>query len=223
MSFRVFVTATDTGVGKTEVSCALLSLLAERGLRPAAFKPYESGVSARTGPSDALRLREAAGSIDPLNRIVLHTFKEPLAPGIAARQEGRNPSFAKVLRAFESFADRPLVMEGAGGLFVPLDVQRDVIDLIETVKLPVLLVARAGLGTLNHVALSLAALEARSIPVLSVVLVKSNPEKDVSERDNARWIKKRHRVRVLGPVPFVKNEGRRREAFRSVLAPLLSR
>ncbi|HUM11489.1 MAG TPA: dethiobiotin synthase, partial [Myxococcaceae bacterium] len=156
---RVFVTATDTGVGKTQVAAALLSLLADAGLRPAPFKPYESGCARLSRPADALELRAAARSADSLDDVCVHRFRAPLAPGVAAARMGRSPDFRPVLAAFHRFGDRPLVVEGAGGLLVPLDRRRDVIDLIEALQLPVVLVARAGLGTLNHTGLSLRLLE----------------------------------------------------------------
>lgn len=219
--FRVFVTATDTGVGKTQVAAALLSLLADAGLSPAPFKPYESGCARLSRPSDALTLRAAARSTDPLDLVCVHRFRAPLAPAIAAARTGRVADFRPVLSAFRSFANRPLVAEGAGGLLVPLDPRRDVIDLIETLGLPVVLVARAGLGTLNHTGLSLQLLEARRIPVRAVVLSRGSPVRDPSVEDNAAWLARRHAVRVLGPVPYVEDPTRRRRAFRKVVGPLL--
>jgi len=126
-----------------------------------------------------------------------------------------------VLAAFRGFGNRPLVVEGAGGLLVPLDRRRDVIDLAETLGLPVVLVARAGLGTLNHTGLSLRLLESRRIPVLAVVLSRSSPVRDPSVEDNAGWLARRHGVRVIGPVPYLPDPARRRRAFRTALRPLL--
>ncbi len=219
--FRVFVTATDTGVGKTQVSAALLSLLADAGLLPAPFKPYESGCTRLSRPADALELRAAARSTDSLDQVCVHRFRAPLAPGVAAARMGVVPAFRPVLEAFRSFGDRPMVVEGAGGLLVPLDGRRDIVDLIEALGLPVVLVARAGLGTLNHTGLSLRLLEARGIPVRAVVLSRSSPVKDPSVEDNATWLARRHGVTVLGPVPYLENPERRRRAFRAVVRPLL--
>ncbi len=219
--FRVFVTATDTGVGKTQVSAALLSLLADAGLLPAPFKPYESGCTRPSRPADALELRAAARSTDSLDQVCVHRFRAPLAPGVAAARMGVVPSFRPVLEAFRSFGDRPMVVEGAGGLLVPLDGRRDIVDLIEALGLPVVLVARAGLGTLNHTGLSLRLLEARGIPVRAVVLSRSSPVKDPSVEDNATWLARRHGVTVLGPVPYLEDPERRRRAFRAVVRPLL--
>ncbi len=220
--FRVFVTGTDTGVGKTQVAAALCELLAKAGRTPAPFKPYESGVSILEAPADALRLRRAAKSRDPLSLICPHRFTAPLAPGMAARLDGWTPSFSVTLKAFSMFEGRSLVAEGAGGLFVPLDDEHDVIDLIAELSLPVVLVARAGLGTLNHTALSLDALAKRKLPVRAVVLVKSAPGDDPSEAHNAGWLSARHEIEVLGPVPYRKDEAARRRAFRDCLQPLLA-
>ena len=220
-SFRLFATGTDTGVGKTEAACALLSLLADAGLRPAAMKPYESGCLDWHRPADALALKAAARCDDPLDRVCLYRYRAPLAPGVAAARRRETPSFSRVLAVARSFGGRPLVVEGAGGLFVPIDAQRDMIDLIEVLNIPVLLVARAGLGTLNHTGLSLDALTRRGVLVRAVLLTKTADASDPSEQDNAEWLSRRHGVPVLGPVPYVRSSARRRDAYRQAMRPLL--
>lgn len=220
--FRLFVTGTDTGVGKTEAACAILSLLADAGLRPAAMKPYESGCVSWHRPADAMALKAAARCDDPLDRICPFRYWAPLAPGVAAPRRRETPSFTRVLALARSFGGRPLILERAGGLFVPIDTRRDIIDLIEALHLPVLLVARAGLGTLNHTGLSLEALARREIPVRAVLLTKRTDAGDPSEGDNAAWLRRRHRVPVLGPVPYVRDPARRRVAFRLALRRLLT-
>lgn len=217
---RVFVTGTDTGVGKTQAAGALLSLMADRGWNPAPMKPYESGVDDLGKPADALSLIEAAKSRDPLDQVCVHRFRAPVAPGVAAMRERRSCDPEPVRRAFARVKDRSLVVEGAGGLFVPLAPGLDVIDLVAEFRLPVLLVARAGLGTLNHTALSLEALRRRRVPVLAVLLNRTTQERDASERDNPRLIAERHGVRVLGPVGWSVDPARRRSAFRRALRPL---
>lgn len=221
-AFRLFVTGTDTGVGKTEAACALLSLLADAGLRPAPMKPYASGCLDWHRPADALALKAAARCDDPLDRVCLYRYRAPLAPGVAAARRRETPSFDRVLAVTRSFGGRPLVIEGAGGLFVPIDAQRDIIDLIETLNIPILLVARAGLGTLNHTGLSLDTLARRRIPVRAVLLTKIAEASDPSEQDNAEWLSQRHGVPVLGPVPYVQDPALRVAAYRQALRPLLS-
>ncbi len=223
MGVRFFVTGTDTGVGKTEVSAALLRALARAGRRPFAFKPYETGVAARGVPADALRLQHAAGGHQPLERINLFRFEAPLAPGIAAHAEERRAPFSKVMRAFEAFGRRAVVVEGAGGLFVPLDGRLEVVDAIEAMALPVVLVARAGLGTLNHTSLTLEALAARKLPVAAVVLVQGTTS-DPSVPFNRPALERRFpKVRFLGPVPFVRRPAARARAFDAVVSALVAR
>jgi dethiobiotin synthetase len=219
--FQLFVTGTDTGVGKTQASCALLSLLVDAGLRPQGFKPYESGCDSLATPADALAMRAAARSELPVELLCPHRFRAPLAPGVAARRLGREPDWNTTLAAWQRLRQGPVVVEGAGGLFVPLDSRRDVIDLIAALQLPVLLVARAGLGTLNHTALSLRALAERGLSVRAVLLSRSTPSRDASERDNRLLLEERHGLRVLGPVPFLSDARRRHAAFRAALRPLV--
>src|SRR5690348_10334735 len=89
--FRSLVTATDTGVGKTQVSTGLLSLLAEAGLRPAPMKPYESGCAVLSRRADALAMKAAARGADPLDLVCPQRFRAPLAPGVAAARLGQEP------------------------------------------------------------------------------------------------------------------------------------
>ncbi len=219
--FRIFVAGTDTGIGKTQAACALLSLLVRRKLAPAAFKPYESGCEDLRRPADAIALRLAARSRDPLDRICPHRFREPLAPGIAASRAGQQPLWSRTLQAYRSFAGRPLVAEAAGGLLVPVDDRRLVIDLPAAFRLPVLLVARAGLGTLNHVGLSLEVLKARKVEVAATLLAQSTPDDDLSQEDNPGWLRARYGLNVLGPVPYRAQEAARAAAFEEALSPWL--
>lgn len=219
--FRVFVSATDTGVGKTETSCALLSLLKDQGLSPVGFKPYESGCADLMAPSDASAHKQASGQIESLDETSLHRFVLPLAPGVAAARMGVEPDFQKTLSAFHRFNNRHLVVEGAGGLLVPLDSKRFVIDLAVALNLPVLLVAKASLGTLNHTGLSLEALAKRNLKVLGVVVSASTPLGDESEKDNAQWLSSKYKIPVFGPIPYTQNAAKRRELFKRTLAPIL--
>ena len=222
MARRFFVTGTDTGVGKTQVSASLLRLMATRGLEPFAFKPYESGMASRDAPGDGLALQHAAGGWQSMETVTLFRFHAPLAPGIAAKLERRKTSWARVARTFRSFGEKAGVVEGAGGLHVPLDETHDVIDAIETFGLPVVVVARAGLGTINHTSLTLNALAARRLPIAAVVLVHSTKGLDASTPHNRRELERRFpRVSFIGPVPFVTSAARRRAAFDAALSSLM--
>lgn len=214
---RFFVTGTDTGVGKTEVSAGLLAAMVRRGARPFAFKPAESG-----GTGDAEALQAAAGGWQPLDQVCLYRLAQPLAPGIAAREEGVRIDWARVLRHFRSLGRGPGVVEGAGGLFVPFSGAREVVDLIVALKLPVVLVARAGLGTLNHTSLSLEALARRAVKVAAVVLVQGTRAVDASVKFNRAELERRFpSVRFLGPVPFTAKARARRKVFADEVSALL--
>jgi dethiobiotin synthetase len=219
---RYFVTGTDTGVGKTEVSVALLHGMAKRGLRPFAFKPYESGTMPGDLMADSERLWRAGGAWQAKESVRVHHFDEPLAPGIAARLEGKQPFWAKTLSAFKALGEGPGIVEGAGGLLVPLDESHDVIDLIEALELPVILVARAGLGTINHTTLSIAALQERGLEIAAVVLCRTRAEDDASVLHNRPWLEDRFpKLRFLGPLPFVSSEFERERALAQHVAELL--
>ena len=185
-SFRgVFVTGTDTEIGKTLVSAILT-----KAWNATYWKPLQTGLADETG--DTPTVRTLAG-LTP-DRIISPAYglKAPLAPLAAASLEGMtiNPG-RLVLPAVLS----PLVVEGAGGLMVPIREDMLMIDLVQQMDLPVVLVARSGLGTINHTLLSLEALRKRGIPVLGVVL--SGPENPGNARDIARF----GNVRILFSVP----------------------
>lgn len=210
---RFFVTGTDTGVGKTEVSAALLSLMT----RPFAFKPCESGSN-----EDSEALWRAGGSWQPKETVCLYRLKEPLAPLLAARAEGKRIDWKKLLTGFRALGKGPGVVEGAGGLFVPIDERHDVIDLIVATKLPVVLVARAGLGTINHTTLSLQALAERRIPVAAVVFAQATRGREPSLPTNRPELERRFPMtRFFGPIPFVPHRDRRQALIAKTLAPLV--
>jgi dethiobiotin synthetase len=212
-----FVTGTDTGVGKTQVSVALLEVLAARGLRPFAMKPYESG-----GTGDADALWRAAGAWQRKADVCLYRFARPMAPGLASPR-GRVGDPRRVLPVLRRYSAHPWVVEGAGGLYVPLTPRHDVVDLAEMVGLPAVVVARAGLGTINHTTLTLQALAARGLEVAGVVLVQAVRGEDVSIPANRPELERRFPgVRFLGPAPFIGQVARRRAALRALVAPLVT-
>lgn len=215
----LFVTATDTGVGKTEVACGLVRGHRARGLDVAAMKPAQSG-SEPGVPSDADRLRAAAGGVDPPELVCPYSFAPPLAPGVAARLSGETISLARILEAARALAARhaALVVEGAGGLLVPLTERETFADLAVALALPVLVVARAGLGTVNHTALTCEALRARGLSVHGVVLDRAGPGRDASEPHNAAEIERLTGARVLASLPFEPDAAARERLFADELS-----
>ncbi|MEN8182011.1 MAG: dethiobiotin synthase, partial [Myxococcota bacterium] len=135
----LFVTGTDTGVGKTLVACALVRELRRRGHDVGAMKPVETGVGTE-GPLDARALRAAAGDGDPLELVCPERFSLPAAPTAAARRAGREVSLEAIGRAFRTLSERHalLIVEGAGGLLVPLNAKTTMADLARALRLPLL-------------------------------------------------------------------------------------
>jgi dethiobiotin synthetase len=172
----VFVSGTDTGVGKTVVACALARGLRARGIDVGVMKPIETGVG-DAGPVDARALREAAGCADPLDDVCPERFALPAAPSVAAAAEGRAVDLERVRAAFRRIRARRdcVIAEGAGGLLVPIAPGVSMADLARELALPLLVVARAALGTINHTLLTLEAAVARGLPVLGVVISHAAP------------------------------------------------
>jgi dethiobiotin synthetase len=215
----LFVTATDTGVGKTEVACALLREARGRGLDAVPMKPAQSGVVAGE-PSDAERLLEAADGVEPLSAVCPYSLAAPLAPAVAARLEGVEISFGRVVDGARALGERhdAVLVEGAGGLLVPLTERETYADLAVALALPVLIVARAGLGTVNHVALTVEALRRRGLAIAAIVLNRTGPEDDPSVPTNAGEIARLTGVAPAALLPFVADIAQRGAILRSTLA-----
>jgi dethiobiotin synthetase len=167
----LFVTGTDTGVGKTVVGCALVEGLRARGVDVGVMKPIETGVGPQ-GPLDAIALAEAAAVDDPPESVCPQRFALPAAPEVAAAREGRAVDLEAVRVAYEALAARHdfLVVEGAGGLLVPIAPGLSMADLARELGLPLLVVARGRLGTINHTRLTLEVARARGLPLAGVVI-----------------------------------------------------
>ncbi len=204
MSSALFIAGTDTGVGKTLVTAGLGLYLQERGRSCVAMKPIESGCEWGASTSDAVFLQQVLKSEAPLSDLNLYSLRAPLAPGVAAELEGVSLDLLRVRERFECLRTRHdwTLVEGAGGLMVPLGPRQTMVDLIELLKIPVLLVARLGLGTLNHTLLSLDYLQRRGIPVVGVVLnttvSHTQTQSDLSERYNEATLRQWTSIPVLG-------------------------
>jgi dethiobiotin synthetase len=198
----LFVTGTDTGVGKTLVACAIARGLRARGVDVAAMKPVETGVGPQ-GPFDALALAQAAGAGEPLELVCPQRFALAAAPSVAAAHEGRAVDLGAIRAAFGALAARHerLIVEGAGGLLVPLRDGFSMAELARELGLPLLLVARASLGTINHTLLTLEVAAARGLAVAGVVI--SHGPRPIGEADAANLAALRATLgaRLLGELP----------------------
>ena len=171
----LFITGTDTGVGKSIVTGGLAGLLRKQRINVGVMKPVETGCLHDDGsffPADAQFLKDMSGVDAPLEEIVPYQFKEPLAPSVAAEREGITIDTNQLVKKFEHISRHHDVMlvEGAGGLLVPLYQRFLFIDLVKRFKLPVLIVSRATLGTINHTLLTIEAARHAGISILGVIL-----------------------------------------------------
>ena len=171
MARGLFVAGTDTGVGKTLVACGLVRLLRERKVDAVGFKAIVTGQEEGTW-FDAEALHQASDGVEPMDNVCPIRFREPLAPVPAAKEEGRTVDLDVARKTWQDVHSRHsvVIVEGIGGLLVPLDEKTLQLDFIAELKLPVLLVARAGLGTINHTLLSLNELRRAKVPVVGIVL-----------------------------------------------------
>jgi dethiobiotin synthetase len=198
----VFVTGTDTGVGKTLVACALLRALRARGIDAGAMKPIETGVGPG-GPADAIALQAAAGGRDPLADVCPQPFALAAAPAAAARAERRAVDLAAIDAAYERLRARRelLVVEGAGGLLVPITAKFAMADLAQRMGLPLLVVARAALGTINHTRLTLESARARGLAVAGVVISHSDGVLSAADTANLDELRRELGAALLSEIP----------------------
>ena len=207
----IFVTGTDTGVGKTVATAALGLALRERGVDVGVMKPIETGAplrGARRVGEDAETLRRLLAPDDPIEDVNPVALALPAAPSAAAKHEGASIDLAAIRAAFDRLSVRHevVLVEGAGGLLVPIDAKTTMADLALSLGAPLVVVARMRLGTINHTLLTLRE-AARSGPrVLGVVLNGWDPSGEpLSEADerNLEELRERLEVPVLAELPAV--------------------
>ena len=209
MNHGVFITGTDTGVGKTLVTAALALQLKKQGLTVGVMKPIETGVSSsREAQSDAARLRSIIESDEPLGAIRPYTFELPVAPLAAAQKEGQAINLETIKKVYRLLSSRydAMVVEGVGGVRVPITPNITVVELIKSLRLPVVVVGRSGLGGINHALLTIEALQRSRIPILALVLNQTESARSavarVQQRTTLEILRKQAGVPVLGPLPY---------------------
>jgi len=202
----IFITGTDTGVGKTFVAAGLAAALREQGINVGVMKPAETGCRLRKGvliPQDALKLIKAGGVDDPLDLVNPYRFSAPLAPAIAAGREGKKVEIRKIVSAYRTLAGKHayMLVEGAGGIMVPLTGKHQYLDLASLLNLPVLVVARPGLGTINHTLLTIMALRSQRLRVAGIVINHLSKQRPgLAERTGPRVIERLSGVPIIGHV-----------------------
>lgn len=206
----IFLIGTDTAIGKTHVARLLTRALRQKGVAVGVMKPFESGEARPPEKADSQLLWEALGNTSVRPSFVCPvSFSKPLAPAQAGLLEGKTVDLEVVNQAFSRLQreNQFVLVEGCGGLLVPLlpqDFSYTVEDLTMHLGLPVLLIARAGLGTLNHSLLTLRALQQKGASVLGIVLnhaQRPNPD-DLSPTYNRQNLSVLAKIPVFGPLPF---------------------
>lgn len=197
----LLVTGTDTGVGKTVVAGGLALGFRALGLSPGVFKPAESGV--KDEPRDGLFLKRCGEPKESIREIVPFILREPLAPAVAAEREGIIIDLQVIKDRLESMKTKyPVTLvEGAGGLLVPLVGSFTYGNLACFLDLPILVVARPSLGTINHTLLTIRVARAMGLKVLGVVISGYPSDPSVAEKTNPQVIEALGDVEILALVP----------------------
>ena len=201
---NIFISGTDTGVGKTLISSGLVRLARKRGINCVGIKPVETGCPIKDGmlePIDGRILWEAGDRSFSLDECAPYRFAMPASPFRAAAMEDSNLRVSDIVEHVLAVSEDATmtVVEGAGGLMAPVEDHKMMIDIIEQLRFPTILVARMALGTINHTVLSVEALQKRKIPIKGIVLSVSQefsgPEEEYTPGDLAR---------IVPDIPIVK-------------------
>lgn len=217
MKFGYFITGTDTGVGKTIVSAAILRGFIKKGLKVGAMKPIETGCLNKDGillPSDGMFLRDMAEMSDPLELVTPIKFEHPLSPIVASRLEDMDIDLERIFKVFENLKKKYdyMIVEGIGGLMVPITKEQKkktksfyfVRDLIKDMGLEVIVVSRPSLGTINHTLLTVEALLNKKIPIKGFIINYSTVTKgDIAEKTNPEILSEILDIPLLGTLPYL--------------------
>lgn len=218
----IFVTATDTDVGKTMVCGLLLDFFRRRSVK-AGYQKWASTGDAENPADLAASLKMADIKHDPalLDLQVPYRFSFPASPHLAAERENRKIDPNIIINAYQEMAARyeVLIVEGVGGLLVPLNRDLLLADLLARLKPPTIIIARSGLGTINHTLLTIEALRSRQIPVAGVIFTDGADVNEVLVRDNLKTIGEIGRIEVLGRLPYCLSE----QALKAAFAPIGAR
>ncbi len=235
MSSGIFITGTDTGVGKTVVTAGIASLILKKGHTVGVMKPVQTGMVLRQGKPVSEDLEFIKSVIDKNLQSAEafsnpYLFKKPLAPNQAAKAEKRSVKIPVIQEEYHKLAakKRFVIVEGAGGLLVPLNQKEFMSDLVLALDIPIIVVARPNLGTINHTLLTIRSAREMGIRVLGLVFNYSSKENGEGEKEAVDFIHKYTGVPVLGTIPFFPNldvagmkHGNLGKKFKMDLKPIL--
>ena len=203
----LFITGTDTGVGKTMIAGGIADWFRRRGAGVGVCKPVATGCASRREglvSEDAELLAYWADTRFPLEMVCPCRYAEPLAPAVAAARADVPLDWSAIERSLSemSRSSDVMIVEGVGGILVPMDERYGVLDMAGWLRLPALVVARPGLGTINHTLLTIAALLSRNVPIAGVVINRYPGENaTIAEEINPDEIRRIGRVPILSIVP----------------------
>ncbi|PJZ00180.1 ATP-dependent dethiobiotin synthetase BioD [Bacillus vallismortis] len=202
-----FVTGTDTEVGKTVISSGLAALMREHNRDVGVFKPFLSGISRHHPESDTSILKETSQTSLSHEDITPFAFKAPLAPYVAGKLEGKAVTMEEVLSHWERIRETHecFIAEGAGGISVPLGEGFLVSDVIKALQLPMVIVARPHLGTINHTFLTVQYAKNMGLPIAGIVINGISDSLHDDEKTNPEMIERLCGVPILGITPKLVN------------------
>lgn len=206
----IFITGTDTGIGKTIVAAGISANIRNRGIDVGVMKPIATGcrrIGKKLVSHDAKVLMASAKVNDPYEIVNPIAFAHPLSPNIASKLSRKKINLNKIFKAYTELHKRHeiIIVEGIGGIMVPITDKYFVVDLIKKLQLPIIVVSRPTLGTLNHTLLTVEIARHYNIEIKGIVVNYTEKfRKGVTERQNIKALEKVCRVPVLAEIPFIK-------------------
>ena len=201
MAKSYFITGTGTGVGKTIVTAGIAGFFLSKGEKVSIMKPVQTGTGESVSDLETVKAIVPDITQIPKRLASPYSFSLPASPLLAAKNENRKIKPNTILKAFKDLSSRPdidvLLVEGAGGLLVPLTDKFLMIDLISEMDIPAILVTAAGLGTVNHTLLSIEAMKKRKLKIAGIVINKIPVNPGIVEKDNIKTIER------MGGVPVI--------------------
>ncbi|MEZ0231736.1 MAG: dethiobiotin synthase [Methylophilaceae bacterium] len=206
MTLSYFITGTDTGVGKTLISSALVMAFAAKGLKSVGMKPVAAGCELKDGrliSEDVASLLAASNVEAPIDQVNPYAFAPAVAPHIAAENAGIEISLDNIVTAYHQLKQQAdvVIVEGVGGFCVPLNAHADTADLAVQLNLPVIMVVGMRLGCINHAMLTVQAIESQGLNLVGWVANQLDPEMPVFE-ENLIALKQRINAPCIGLVPW---------------------
>ena len=204
----IFVTGTDTGIGKTVVTSLLVRFLNDHGKKFIPYKPIQSGAEYHDGEWGAPDpyVYSIINKLDALKDQCTYLLKKACSPHLATKYENVQIDFSLIERNIQLLANQAdgTIVEGAGGLFVPLTTDGYcVIDWLEKLRIPTVLVTHAGVGSINHTVLSVEALQSRGIPIAGIIMNHLQEDDKEVTHDNKQMIERLTGIPIICEVPFI--------------------